>query len=239
MGKLLVLITLGLFLSIGVERLYAYPSSKSVRDALISEMDAQASLGAHDIEIDVRQGVVTLSGVVSSELDSATIARLASEISGVKEVNNYLVVSHPISSGSILAKQIRQKLKEDSSLTGYNLDVKVREGVAHISGEVRAQPDLRKIEALSKEVIGIDEVKTNVRVKPAITDEALVEQVRQALSQESGINLSSVYIRANNGIVTFDGVQSNHREIDRILTVALMVEGVKDVHNNMKIGQAR
>ena len=36
-------------------------------------------------------------------------------------------------------------------------------------------------------------------------------------------------------VVTISGARSNHREIDRILSVALLVNGARDIRNDMNI----
>ena len=54
---------------------------------------ADRALGAHQVTVDSRNGVVTLDGYVASEAKRKDVERIAKRVEGVKEVNNRLDVN--------------------------------------------------------------------------------------------------------------------------------------------------
>jgi len=59
--------------------------------------------------------------------------------------------------------------------------------------------------------------------------------VHQAFARQAGLNTSGLEVTTSSGIVTLRGSRPNFREIDRLLSIALMVEGVREVKSEMTI----
>ena len=55
------------------------------------------------------------------------------------------------------------------------------------------------------------------------------------LATESLGSVRNLEVTAHNGTVTVAGDADNHRDIDKVLSTVLMVEGVKDVRSVMTI----
>ena len=58
-----------------------------------------------------------------------------------------------------------------------------------------------------------------------------------ALRRDLNFDWSNVQIRIQHGTATFSGSLANHRQIDHMLAIALMVEGVRDVRSELKISR--
>ncbi len=85
---------------VGVLLLGACSSSQQPYDkAITSEIQAKLfedpALKTRDIRVDAQKGVVVLSGSVATELEKASVERLAGQASGVKQVINQLAVAAP------------------------------------------------------------------------------------------------------------------------------------------------
>jgi len=78
----------------------ALAADKPVDDAYLSDM-IRSRLAADQIvkggaiDVDVRNGVVTLKGKVEEEKQKSKAEKIAKGVKGVKSVDNQLVISHP------------------------------------------------------------------------------------------------------------------------------------------------
>lgn len=65
----------------------------TVRDQVMVRLANDADVGGMAIDVDVKQGVVTLKGKVRFEKQKSKAEKLAKKVKGVTGVNNQLVVS--------------------------------------------------------------------------------------------------------------------------------------------------
>ena len=66
-------------------------------------------------------------------------------------------------------------------------------------------------------------------------DATLSEKVRQALVTERGINARDLRVTAQNGVVTLSGKVEEKSDRERMMLVAMSVEGVRSVVSNLVV----
>ena len=71
-------------------------------------------------------------------------------------------------------------------------------------------------------------------VAPA-ADVALSEKVREALVTERGINARDLQVNAQNGVVTLSGKVEEKSDQERMMLVAMSVDGVRSVVSNLVV----
>ena len=64
-------------------------------------------------------------------------------------------------------------------------------------------------------------------------DVALSEKVREALVTERGINARDLQVNAQNGVVTLSGKVEEKSDQERMMLVAMSVDGVRSVVSNL------
>src|SRR5579859_6394877 len=69
------------------------PDDKAIISEIQAKLFQDSVLKTRDIHVDSNKGVVVLTGSVDTELEKAGAERLASQASGVKQVENQLTVS--------------------------------------------------------------------------------------------------------------------------------------------------
>ena len=89
-------------------------TDKTIDDQVEARINADAALKKHSIVVTVDEGVVTLTGIVTTQAESAKAARLAN-VKGVTRVNNNLVVTKEVKG---TAGRAVEKTKEGLSKTG-------------------------------------------------------------------------------------------------------------------------
>ena len=66
-------------------------------------------------------------------------------------------------------------------------------------------------------------------------DVALSEKVREALVTERGINARDLQVNAQNGVVTLSGKIEEKSDQERMMLVAMSVDGVRSVVSNLVV----
>lgn len=104
------------------------------------------NLNSFDINTDVQNGVVVLTGKVESEVDKALAEELVESLDGVASVDNKLTVlndkAHEDSeilvslTDSKVEVVVKTKLLLESEVSGTNIEVEVEDGVVTLIGEV-------------------------------------------------------------------------------------------------------
>ena len=67
------------------------------------------------------------------------------------------------------------------------------------------------------------------------TDAALSEKVREALVSEHGINARDLQVTTRNGVVTLSGKVEEKSDQERMMLVAMSVDGVRSVVSNLVV----
>jgi len=155
-------------------------------------------------------------------------------------------------SGSI-RQQVSAAIDTKGRLGKYDISIDVRQGEVTLDGQVASLNASRLIEEAARSVPGVREVNNNLYinhswyvpaqahltqrpepVKPS--DSEISADVKNALQREANIDLAGLRIETKNGVVTIDGSRTSFRDIDRILSIALMVDGVEDIKSSMTVG---
>jgi hyperosmotically inducible periplasmic protein len=67
------------------------------------------------------------------------------------------------------------------------------------------------------------------------TDQALSEKVRQALVNEHGLNTRDLQVSTHNGVVTLSGKVDEKSDQERMMLVAMSIDGVRSVVSNLVV----
>ena len=110
-----------------------------LRQTLITELDFEPSINSALIGVAVEDGVVTLTGHVSSYAEKLAAEEAVKRIKGVKAIAQEIEVRYPDSKKSSddqIAKRAIDILKWDVSVPEDRIQVKVQNGWITLSGEV-------------------------------------------------------------------------------------------------------
>jgi osmotically-inducible protein OsmY len=123
-----------------------------------------------NIDVDVREAIVTLSGRVDDEATRAEAVKLARDTDGVKRVVDRIEVA-PLgrSAGrvlddAVLTTEIKAKLATDRDLDAFSIDVDTRSGVVTLSGRVATAELREKAEGLATGIRGVERVINDLEV---------------------------------------------------------------------------
>lgn len=125
-----------------------------------------------DISVKTHQGVVTLSGFVTSQEQAEKAVAVVQKIEGVKSVSDKLHVRDSKSSSvkgyagdAATTSEIKAKLLADDIVPSRNVKVETTDGVVQLSGHVANQAQSDRAESIAKAIEGVKSVKNDLTVK--------------------------------------------------------------------------
>jgi hyperosmotically inducible protein len=151
-----------------------------------SQFIPEDALEGSDIDVETKNGVVSLKGTVRTDAGRDRAVAIAKATDGVKNVNSQLRIApaegigetaagrakettgtagRAVTDGWIKSKIYSQYLTENA-LDDSDLDVEVNKGVVALNGTVRTDAGRTRAEAIAKETEGVKSVKNNLKVNP-------------------------------------------------------------------------
>jgi osmotically-inducible protein OsmY len=143
-----------------------------------------ASIKARRIEVDARQGVVTLRGEVASDDERAQALILARTTEGVQRVEDALTVNAALTQAlpsaqvgvglaapsaaatqdAALTRQIEAKLTSEDALKNATIDVVAKGGVVLLEGTAPTAAAKQRVLSLVRETKGVLQVVDRLKV---------------------------------------------------------------------------
>lgn len=125
-----------------------------------------------DISVKTHQGVVTLSGFVTSQEQAEKAVAVVEKVEGVKSVSDKLHVKDSKTTSlkgyagdAATTSEIKAKLLADDIVPSRNVKVETTDGVVQLSGTVASQAQSDRAEKIAKAIEGVKSVKNDLIVK--------------------------------------------------------------------------
>jgi hyperosmotically inducible periplasmic protein len=200
-----------------------------------------------DIKIQSKDGAVTLTGTVSEESHKTLARETVAGLSGVKSVDNKLVVkgeSPAANSDAWIMMKVKTTLLLHRSVSaGTTIDVK--NGIVTLRGDATSQAQKDLTTEYAKDVDGVKDVKNEMAVSMSskktqttggkIDDASITGLVKMTLLYHRSTSALNTSVTTKNGVVTLTGKAENAAEKDLAAKYAGDVNGVKSVNNRMTI----
>jgi osmotically-inducible protein OsmY len=191
-------------------------------------------------------GKVTLSGKVVSYTELEEAGLIASEVQGVREVENNITFEWPSKrSDQEIKDDIVATLKRDVYLVGLPITVTVKDGVVTLEGTVGSAYEKDITERDARWISNVKSVNNDLKVErledlgvreimPAPSDANLKKAVSDELKQDIRLNPSDdITVNVSYGGVTLDGTVKNHYDKSIAEQDAHNVVGVGWVIDNL------
>lgn len=203
------------------------------------------------VKISSRDGVVILSGDVSSENHKSMAQDTAEALPGVKSVENRIEVKgdRPAENSDVwVGMKVKTALMFHANVNAFKTAVDVKEGVVTLTGEAASQAQKDLTTEYAKDIVGVKSVKnemtvamstvkTNQTVGEKIDDASITAQVRWLLLSHDSTSMFNTKVATTDGTVTVSGEAKNAAEKALVTKLVTGINGVERVVNNMTIQQ--
>ena len=209
-------------------------------------------LNGDDIKIQSMDGIVTLTGTVSEESHKSMAQETVAGLPGVQSVDNRLEVKGApptANSDAWVGEKVKATLLVHRSVSASDTSVYVNDGVVTLRGNAVNEAQKELTTEYAKDVEGVKEVKNEMTVSEIskktqmvgemIDDASITALVKITLLYHRSTSALSTKVETNKGVVTLYGKASNTAEKDLVTKLVNDTKGVKDVKNQMIVGESK
>lgn len=201
------------------------------------------------IRVKSEQGVVTLTGTVSSPAHKSMAEKTVENVAGVKSVNNQLAVQGgqvEESSDGWIETKVKTTLLFHRNVNGLKTRVAVKDGIVTLQGEAESSAQKDLTTEYAKDIDGVKYVNNDMVVKTTsksnmttlgdkIDDASITAQTMMVLLYHRSTSALHTNVKTHDRIVMVSGEARNDAEKDLVTKLVKDIRGVKDVQNNMTV----
>jgi len=190
-----------------VEKESSLASDKDMALAVERHLTNDPATPAHLIDVEVKDGIVTLSGSVSNLLARDRAGELAEAIQGVRSVTNTIMINPVKRPDKAIAKDAKTALARDPATDLYQAGLQVMNGNAILTGTVDSLAERELAAQVVKGVTGVKAVKNDLAVKPKLKrkDNEVTGDIERMLKRNPWVDADSVDVTVKDGAVTLKG----------------------------------
>jgi len=221
-------------------------TTTKVKTALMLSKHASA----FDIDVNTKQGAVSLKGQVPSEEIKAMAGAIAQDTSGVKELRNDLVIdpaTRPNPETSRLSERVadleiktivEDAIRKSPELKDRSIELVVQDRKVSLNGVVETESQKSLAQQIAWGVQGVAGVTNSISVTAPPGDspeDKLAKRVEFELYSTKAFSVNTLQIHSLDGTVTLGGTVSSRAEKLLAEKVAQTVNGVRKVVNNLSV----
>lgn len=216
-------------------------TDEELRKDVIDEIkwDPEVRDIATEIGVAAKDGVITLSGVVSSYRKRLAAEKAAQRVAGVKVVAcdiKVTLASIGRRTDTEVAEVVKNALRWNSAVNDDRIEIKVDNGWVYLDGKVDFEYEKRNAEDAVKDLIGVRGVTNNIiiNVIPIDTKE-IQRKIAAAYHRNATLDSSSIQIETSGSKVSLRGTVKSWLEKNEAENIAWRAPGVLSVENKINV----
>ena len=205
---------------------------------VMAELKWDPSLNAAEIGVQVKNGVVTLSGHVDKYAEKWAAEKAAQKVTGVKALAVELNVTLPGSSNrsdADIARTAESVLEWTTNWPKDHIKVMVEKGWVTITGMVDYEYQRQLASSAVRHLMGVTGVSNQVTIKSKLTSSTVKSDIEAALKRRALTDAQEIMVTVNGSKVTLTGVVHSWSERDMVSDSVWNTPGVTDVNDNISV----
>jgi len=212
---------------------------KQLRQNIIDELEFEPSIDAEDIGVAVSNGVVTLSGHVSSYAQKIAVQQAVQRVKGVQAIAQEIEVRYPgekKTADDEIAKRALNILKWDAVIPENAVKVTVQKGWVSLTGEVDWQFQKKAAEDAIRKLSGVTGVSNSITIKPRVSASDIKRKIEEALARNARVEARAIRVNVSDGSkVRLEGSVDSWDDRYVVENAAWSVPGVQSVDDRLAI----
>lgn len=209
-----------------------------LKDDILAELKWSPDVNETDVGVIVKDGIVTLTGHLSSYGQKLAAERAVARVHGVRALAMEISVKLPSSSqrtDAEIAAAAQHALAWNTMVPKDAVHVKVEQGRVTLSGEVEWEYQRSMAFSAVHNLYGVVAVVNNVSVKPRVTMSSVEKSIRDALARQADREAKAIEVSVNGTQVTLHGKVHSWAERQAAQGAAWSAPGVGSVVNALTV----
>lgn len=216
-------------------------TDSDIQEAVLRELAWSSRVSATEVGVEVRRGIVTLTGNVDSLAKRLAAQEAAHRVAGVLDVANELrVVPLTVITDTDIAQAVRRTLEWDVFVPDRRIRSTVSGGVVTLEGDVDAVEQRDDAERAIRNLRGVRRVVNELRVRGArVVPEEVKRAITDALQRHAAREARAIAVDVDDGTVVLTGRVESAEERIAVIGAARGARGVRAIDDRLSVADAR
>lgn len=209
-----------------------------IRDDIIAELEWDPKIESTEIGVTVKDGAVSLMGVVGSYAEKLAAEQAAKRVRGVRAIAEEIRVRLP-SDRSVtdedIAERIAHVLEWNTSIPDSNIQAEVRNGFVTLTGEVEWNYQRESAKDLIAGIKGVSAVSNMIKVRSRVVKTDITREIALALKRNADLEAARIKVDVDGSRVTLNGDVKAWYERKLVEDAVWAAPGVTQVTDNLRV----
>jgi len=213
-------------------------TDSELRTDVVAELNWDPRIRDEDIATAVKEGVVTLAGIVDTYAQRYAAERAVGRVNGVKAIVNDLTVKLPGAferSDPDLAHAAVNALKWNIQVPDERIRVKVANGWVMLEGEVDRYFQKEAAERAVRYLTGVKGVSNLIALRTALAPADIKQRIRASIKRQAEMDADQITVETSGSKVTLRGTVRSIAERRDAERAAWNAPGVTTVENDITV----
>jgi osmotically-inducible protein OsmY len=212
---------------------------EQLRRDVLAELEYDPSIDARKIGVAVEDGIVTLTGEVSTFAEKWNAERAVERVEGVRGIVNKIEVKIVGDySDADIAREAADALRWNLMVPPGKVIPKVENGYITLTGEVNYDFQRRAAEKAVRYIPGVKGVINLITIKPKVEPKEIKEKIEEALKRMAALDAENIQVEVQGSEIVLRGTVRSWAERHEAEKAAWSAPGVTAVKNYITVRAA-
>jgi len=221
-----------------MQKLQIMNNDRQIQQDVIAQLQWDPAVNAANIGVSVRNGIVTLSGIVDTYAVKVAAEKAATKVLGVKALAEDIQVGQSpgvMKTDTEIAEAVFNELKWHGAIPDDRINIKVEDGVVSLKGTVEWQYQRNTVQKTIEGLVGVRKINNYISVKPITTPIEIKQKISAALQRSATVDAGNINIEVNGGEVVLKGTVRSMAEKEDAENAAWSAPGIYSIENKIEI----
>ena len=213
-------------------------NDRNLHQAILDEFEWDPSFNAAHVGVAVEDGIVTLTGHVSSYAEKVAAEHAAKRVLGVRGVAQEIEVRYPSDKKTAddqIARRALDILSWNTTIPADKISVTVQKGWVTLNGEVNWGYQRQEAENAVRKLSGVTGVTNAIKIKTTVKATDVKERIEKALKRNAEMEANNIQVSVSDGKVVLEGKVKAWYERNLAERTAWAAPGVTVVEDRISI----
>ena len=209
-----------------------------IQQDVLEQLKWEPILNAAEVGVSVKNGVVTLSGIVDTYAKKIAAESAAKKVVGVRAVAEDIQVGPSPSfrkTDTEIAEAVVNALRWNALVPDDKIKARVEDGTVSLEGAVDWEYQRNAAKSTVESLTGVRRINNYITVKPSVNVSNVKQKISAALIRSATIDSGKITVEVNGSKVILRGTVRSFAEQGDAVSAAWSAPGVTSVENKLEL----